>query len=562
MFDSGSLPAAVRVAGLARYQRPIAAMLRRLAAERAIQRLWSRDPGLWYPAADTQARIRARLGWLDLPADARPIQRWLSALRSHDVTDLLYVGAGDPGRIARLWRDLGGFQAAPRLTVLDTIEPSEVQSTLASIPWHSSALLLAADAELAPDAEALARLALAAHSEFAPPAAPPPTLIAPPDSALHSLLQPSTQMLLLPPDLGARFGPLSALGLAPAALLGWDLQRLAASTDAMRRQCQQSADLALNPGAWLGTTLAILAQHGRDKLTLLSSPALPPLARWIAGFVAGSLSKHGRGFVTVVEEQTREQGNKGTREQREAVNDAAPVPGANDQIIVALRLAGDHNDELDRRCARLEQAGLPVVTLELADRYAIAGQLLAWQIAVATTGMVLGLNPFDEPDTAARDRFLRRRLHTGAAKALPPTTPLAESWQRLCPVIDSTGCIAIAAYLPASTAIMEHLAALQALLSRRFGVVILLLDPLRDQSFATQVLHAGRPCAPLLLTSATTTVAVPGLPWTLNELRHERIAADVMAWTRRERLFVHLDLGDDPIDGLRRCLELFASLDP
>ena len=624
--DQDHVPANVQVAGLHAYQDSIDGMLRRLEAERLIARLWSRDAGLWYPAAETQARIRQRLGWLDLPVISDQSRAWLTTLRSHDITDLLYVGTSDAGMIARLWRDLADHRGSPRLTVLDSIEPSAVQSTLSSIDWTRTALLLAAESTLTSDIDALARIVLAARAQATPANPAPLAIVAPPDSALLPLVQAYDEpiVLSLPPDLGARFGPLSPLGLLLADLVGWQLDRLRSVALAMRSQCRRD-DLAHNPGVWLGTMLAVLAQSRRDKLTLLASPDLLPLARWIAAFVAGSLSKHGRGFVIDVEEQrtteqrtkeqssteipprlpqpsqrlgeVRERGRGGegqVNEQRGSNFPPSPAAGTlwveveadrgsgkggggdegqasntqrPDRIIIALRLAGAENDVLDQELAELAAAGLPVVTLELADRYAVAGEIVMWQIAVATIGVVLGLNPFDEPDTDARDAYLWRRLQAGASRSLPTATPLepqalVESWQQLSPTIRSTRCIAIATYLPESAAVGAMLAELRALLARRFGVTAVVVDPLSEQSWATQVLHAGRPCAILLLTAdVPSTVAVPGRDWTLNRLRYERIAADCLAWTQLQRRFVHLDLGADAAQGLRHCLHLLAAQD-
>ena len=84
--DQDHVPANVQIAGLHAYQAAIDEMLRRLAAERLVERLWSRDPGLWYPAAETQARIRQRLGWLDLPIASAQSHAWLTTLRSSGIT--------------------------------------------------------------------------------------------------------------------------------------------------------------------------------------------------------------------------------------------------------------------------------------------------------------------------------------------------------------------------------------------------------------------------------------------------------------------------------------------
>ncbi|HEY0733316.1 MAG TPA: hypothetical protein VGD69_00295 [Herpetosiphonaceae bacterium] len=631
--EQDDVPANMQISGLRAYRDSIAGMLRRLAAERLIERLWSRDPSLWYPAAETQDRIRARLGWLDLPVDSDAGAGWLARLRSRGIENLLYVGSGDASSSARMWQDLAAPHT-PRLMVLDTIEPLAVQSILASINWEHTALLLAADSMLTPDLDALARIVLAARAPAAPANPSPLAVVAPHDSPLLPLARSyaEPELLPLPPDLGARFGPLSPLGLLPAAWLGWQIDRLRAAALEMRAQCRRD-DLSLNPGVWLGTTLAVLAQSGRDKLTLLASPELLPLARWLAAFISGSLSKHGRGFVMDVEEPrtteprtgapwanlepngeprtteprtTEHNENQEPRIKNQEPNDyrtknndlifpprlpqprlkPAEVwgrgagcegltqdwdegqPHPHDRIVVALRLSNADNADLDQECAALEIAGLPIIMLELEDRYAVAAQIVAWQLAVATIGVVIGLNPFDEPDTAARDAYLWRRLEAGDARALPPATPLepaplAEAWRQLSPALTSPRCIAIAAYLPGSAAVGEQLAALRSLLARRFGVIAIVIDPLREQAFATQVLHAGRPCALLLLTAdAAAVAAVPGRDWTLDDLRRERIAADLLAWTQLERRFVHLDLGSDPAHGLRCCLDLLATLDP
>jgi hypothetical protein len=576
-------------------------MLQRLAAERFVERLWTRDPSLWYPAAETQAKIRARLGWLALPpSDLADLWAWVLPLRSGRVTNVMYVATGDAGMIARIWRDLAADPSTyPRLILLDTIEPASVQATLATVAWERTAVVLAGT-DWTPDSDALARLVSTARSRAVPTQDLPLMVIASPEcTPIQAICGESQPALLpLPADLGGRFGVLSALGLAPAALVGWDLARLCAVAQEMAVACRHDQDLAANPGVWLGTTLAVLAQQGRDKLVLLAPPELQPLACWIAAFVSGSLSKHGRGFVPIVAEnreqrtENREQRTKNreqrteNREQRaengERANtgsSARPTitgdeqrmivgQGAADEdfdrscIFVELRLAGVSDAAVQARRAAVLAAGQPLVTLELADRYAVAAQMLCWQVAVATTAVVIGLNPFDEPDTAGRHAYLWRRLSRVEQAVLPPPTPiehhaLASVLQRIEPTIRMTGCIAIVAYVSQSPTVRAALQALGRLLTRRYGAATVLVDPLRDLAYATQLLHAGRPSALLLLTAETpSVVAVPGVDWTLNDLRDARIAADVDAWTRMQRPFAHVDLGADAARGLRYCLDL------
>ncbi len=556
-------------AGLEAYQPSIALLLQRLAAERLVERLWSGDPSLWYPAAETQARIRSRLGWRDLPtAAATELDTWLALLQARQVTDVLYVGLGDAGLLARLWRDLVGAAAAPRFTLLDTIEPAQVWSVVEAVAWERTAVVLTLEAEPTPDQEALLSIVGAARAQASTTL--PLLVLAPPDAALPATLDShdAPVVLPLPPDVGARFGALSPLGFVPAALLGCSVDRLTTAALELRAACQHTADLGANPGVWLGTVLAALAQQGRDKLVLLASPGLLPLARWIAAFVSGSLSKHGRGFVSVVAEAgVSEQTNKQTTEQssyRSTRQSAAKAPSTADRIVVALRLAGVDDPALDAQCAAFQAAGLPLLSLEPAHLEAVAALVVCWQVAVATVGVVLGLNPFDEPDTDARHAYLRRRLEQPVSSfrtAAAPLKPamLAAALQQLQITIRGTGCLVLVAYLPSTPAIAEHLHALRLLLARRFGVPTGIIEPLRDMAYATQVLHAGRPCTVLLLTAEPAAlVAVPDMPWTLNDLQQERIAADMLAWNTMRRSFVHFDLGAAPERELQRYLRLLA----
>src|SRR5205823_3678568 len=76
-----------------------------------------------------------------------------------------------------------------------------------------------------------------------------------------------------------------------------------------------------------------------------------------------------------------------------------------DRLFVAV---GPH-DGLDDLAA----AGHPVVELTYGDRLDLGHQVLLWEIAVALSGAVLGINPFDQPDVAAAKAATNRVLDEG-----------------------------------------------------------------------------------------------------------------------------------------------------
>ena len=60
--------------------------------------------------------------------------------------------------------------------------------------------------------------------------------------------------------------------------------------------------------------------------------------------------------------------------------------------------------------ARLAGAGHPVITIRLRDPLDLGGEFVRWEIATATAGVLLGVNPFDEPDVAAAKQAAKVRL--------------------------------------------------------------------------------------------------------------------------------------------------------
>ena len=54
-----------------------------------------------------------------------------------------------------------------------------------------------------------------------------------------------------------------------------------------------------NPGVVLGVIMGVLARNGRDKVTLVASPAIAPLGAWLEQLLAESTGKDGDGLIPV-----------------------------------------------------------------------------------------------------------------------------------------------------------------------------------------------------------------------------------------------------------------------
>ena len=153
-----------------------------------------------------------------------------------------------------------------------------------------------------------------------------------------------------------------------------------------------------------------MANRGRDKVTVLTSPALRAFGAWLEQLLAESTGKQGRGIVPVDLEP--------------------PVPPAHygsDRLFVLLSLSGDDHARLDAHADALVTAGQPVVRIALSSKEMIGQEFFRWEIATAVAGAVIGIDPFDQPDV--EDAKIRTRVLIDAYEAtgsLAPETPFFE----------------------------------------------------------------------------------------------------------------------------------------
>jgi transaldolase/glucose-6-phosphate isomerase len=189
-----------------------------------------------------------------------------------------------------------------------------------------------------------------------------------------------------------------------------DIAKLLGQADEMVHSCAASVPVEENPGAVLGILMGVLAKRGRDKVTLVVSPAIQALGMWVEQLLTASLGKGGRGLLVVDGEPV-----------------GAPAVYGSDRLFVYLRLESAPDAGQDAAMTALEGAGQPVVRIAIQEPYDAGGELFRWQFAAAVVGAVLGINPFDQPDIESA-KAAARKLTTEFEKtgALVPETPFRE----------------------------------------------------------------------------------------------------------------------------------------
>src|SRR4051812_24951865 len=119
-----------------------------VAAARAANGLWQRDPSAWSTDAAVQKTITDRLGWMDSPAlmadSIERLQSFAAGVKRDGFTDVVLLGMGGSSLAPEVLRAVVGVAPGwPRFHMLDSTDPAAVRTTTAAIAPRTSLFLLA-----------------------------------------------------------------------------------------------------------------------------------------------------------------------------------------------------------------------------------------------------------------------------------------------------------------------------------------------------------------------------------------------------------------------------------
>ena len=356
----------------------------RAGAERLVSRLSAEDASLWSDDAGQRAEIANLLGWIRIAEriepEAEAISEWASET-SAGIDDVVLLGMGGSSLAPEVMAAmLPAVAGRPRLTVLDSTDPVTVRRVGAAIDLPRTLFIVASKSGGTLETATLYATFRAQYEERGIPNA---------GSHFIAITDPGTSMarraaedgfgrtFLNDPRIGGRYSALSYFGLVPAALVGLDIAAVLRGAVEFGQATLQEMDIEANTAIRLGLALGVLAQRGRDKLTLALSPTTAPLGAWIEQLVAESTGKHGLGIVPV---------------DGESLGD--PSVYGDDRVFVGISVGDETLEGLDALAA----AGHPVIRLTMGDVDEVGAEFLRWELATAVAGWVLGINPFDQPN--------------------------------------------------------------------------------------------------------------------------------------------------------------------
>ena len=393
----------------------VAARLESWSAQRVAERLWAKDGSLWAASGKDPGSVAAWLGWLDLPeamaGRVAELEHLARDVREDGYRRAAVLGMGGsslaPELFSRVFMaetagsDGEATRAGFELRVLDSTHPDAVRGFRSWASQARTLFIVSSKSGSTTEPNAFQ----AAMSEIAP--ALDFLAITDPGTPLAELAraQEFRGIVEAPPDVGGRYSALTVFGLVPAALAGVDVATLLERARRMAAACR-AGHAAANPGLALGAALGEAALAGRDKLTIATSSRLAAFGDWAEQLVAESTGKAGVGIVPVVGEPVGE-----------------PDRYADDRVFVVMSLGGD--TELEAFGSRLAEAGHPVHRIRIDDPLDVGGEFVRWEIATAAAGIVLGIDPFDQPNVQESKDATTGLLEAFRTKgALPQPAPL------------------------------------------------------------------------------------------------------------------------------------------
>ena len=280
---------------LGTFKQSVDAALADANANQTTERVWQRDPFLWKPDPKDHVELADRLGWLTIADEMKKqvsaLQSFADEIRRDGFKDVVLCGIGGSALCVDVLRATFGIaRGFPQMHVFDTIAPASIRALERKIDLKKTLFIVASKSGGTTET-------LTQFKYFYSRVPDGKHFIAITDagSGLDELAQAKNfrRVFHNPADIGGRFSALSYFGLVPAALMGIDLAQLLDRAMEMARACEEDR-AEENEGAWLGVALAELARHGRDKITIVTSPRIDMFGVWAEQLI-GIYGQRGQG---------------------------------------------------------------------------------------------------------------------------------------------------------------------------------------------------------------------------------------------------------------------------
>ena len=353
-----------------------------------VARLWQKDASLWSNTDESNW-----LGWLTITDEQLKnldiLTRFSAEVKKAKFKHVLLLGMGGSSLCPEVLRmTFGKVAGFPELHVLDSTDPVQIKAIEQKLDLKKTLCIVSSKSGSTLEPNIFKQYFFERVKKAVGEKLVGSRFIAvtDPGSKMQQVAETDKFWKIFAgvPSIGGRYSALSNFGMIPAAAMGVDVGKFLKSTQEMVKACGANSAADANPGVILGTILGVAANHGRDKITIITSPGIFDLGAWLEQLIAESTGKIGKGIIPVDREKP-----------------AKPETYGSDRVFAYLQLANKTNKAQDAAVAALEKAGHPVIRITLPNVYALGQEFFRWEIATAVAGSIIGINAFNQPDVEA-----------------------------------------------------------------------------------------------------------------------------------------------------------------
>jgi transaldolase/glucose-6-phosphate isomerase len=262
-----------------------------------VRRLWARDATLW-----TGSDEASWLGWLGITDDQlahiEHLRDIAKDVQEAGFSHALLLGMGGSSLGPEVLKMTFGNQPGfPELHVLDSTDPAQVKTFEGKVNLAKTVCVVSSKSGSTMEPNIFQQYFFERVKQTVDEAAVGRHFIAvtDPGSKMQQVAEEHgfRRIFFGWPSIGGRYSVLSDFGMVPAAIMGLDVQRFLDQTEYMVHSCAACVPPADNPGVVLGTIMGVLANNGRDKVTLITSPGIWDFGAWLEQLLAESTGKDG-----------------------------------------------------------------------------------------------------------------------------------------------------------------------------------------------------------------------------------------------------------------------------
>jgi transaldolase/glucose-6-phosphate isomerase len=252
-----------------------------------------------------------------------------------------------------------------------------------------------------------------------------------------------------------------------------------------------------------------------------------------------------------------------------------------DRVFAFFKVSGEQTSDLEKKLDALEKAGHPVLRFELGDAHDIVQEMFRWEVATATAGHVLQVNPFDQPNVQESKDYTKDLLLKAEKQGKLPPIPgevkvveqngvaiytdarnafeakdLKQALAAVLGKVKAGDYVALNAYVEMNGETEGLLHRIRhAIRAKKKAATTVGFGPRFLHS--TGQLHKGGPNSGVFLQITCDDeepLQVPEMGFTFSTLKSAQQAGDFLALSKRERRLVRVHLGSNVKAGLEALL--------